>query len=53
MSLPIVGKRARRFWGFMRRVKEEERLQISYEIMTFEAESLEGQVRASVFKSPG
>lgn len=38
--------------GFMLCIKGEERVQISSEIMTFEAESLEGQVRASVLKSP-
>lgn len=39
--------------GFMHRMKEEECVQISSDIMTFEAESLEGQVRASVLKSLG
>lgn len=37
----------------MHYMKEEERMQISCEIMTFGAESLEAQVRASMLKSPG
>lgn len=39
--------------GFMHCMKEDERVQLSSGIMTFEAESLGGQVRASVLKSPG
>lgn len=41
------------FLGSMRRRREEERVRITSEITTFGAESLEGQVGASMLKSQG